>query len=422
MPGTTQGMDLTSVGSHVIPTSNITYDLGTSGLRWRDLYLSGNTIDLGGTAIKSGANGVSFTNAANAAVSVALTVASLQIGTGNTAVTLVNTNGNLVTQGTGNASSSLGATGATGTAGATGATGLTGNIGATGATGIAGNIGATGATGIGATGATGPAGTSANIAVRDEGNLLVSAVSSLNFVGTAVTATASGSNVTITVSGTGGGGSGAFTYSNTAPVSPTVGDRWINSDTLKQYVYINDGTTSYWVEPVSSSSSTAGAVYDVMTASTGFFDLPAGNTAQRPTNLQGGIIRYNTDLAQVEYYNNSAATWVAISGVTSTATSMSVEYLVVAGGGGGGSEAGGAGGAGTVNTGGGGGGGSGYASNGPAGTGVAGAGGSGIVVLRIPNLYTATFSAGLTVATSNTAVTGYRVYSVTAGTGTVTFN
>jgi hypothetical protein len=50
------------------------------------------------------------------------------------------------------------------------------------------------------------------------------------------------------------------------------------------------------------------------------------------------------------------------------------------------------------------------------------AGGSGIVILRIPNLYTATFSAGLTVTTSNTAVTGYRVYSVTAGTGTVTFN
>ena len=76
--------------------------------------------------------------------------------------------------------------------------------------------------------------------------------------------------------------------------------------------------------------------------------------------------------------------------------------------------------AGTTNTGSGGGGG-GAVSN--IGTELAGAaGGSGIVILRIPNLYTATFSAGLTVSTSNTAVTGYRVYSVTAGTGTVTFN
>jgi hypothetical protein len=69
-----------------------------------------------------------------------------------------------------------------------------------------------------------------------------------------------------------------------------------------------------------------------------------------------------------------------------------------------------------LNTGGGGGGGGGSTG------GTGGAGGSGIVVLRIPNLYSATFSAGLTVTTSNTAVTGYRVYSVTAGTGTVTFN
>jgi hypothetical protein len=52
---------------------------------------------------------------------------------------------------------------------------------------------------------------------------------------------------------------------------------------------------------------------------------------------------------------------------------------------------------------------------------VASAGGSGIVILRIPVFYTATFSAGLTVATS-TATIGYKVYTVTAGTGTVTFN
>jgi hypothetical protein len=85
------------------------------------------------------------------------------------------------------------------------------------------------------------------------------------------------------------------------------------------------------------------------------------------------------------------------------------------GGGGTGATAGGSGIpiAGTTNTGGGGGGGAQNTNS--------AAGGSGIVVLRIPNLYTATFSAGLTVTTSNTAVVGYRVYSVTAGTGTVTF-
>jgi hypothetical protein len=42
------------------------------------------------------------------------------------------------------------------------------------------------------------------------------------------------------------------------------------------------------------------------------------------------------------------------------------------------------------------------------------------VILRIPNLYTATFSAGLTTSLS-TSQTGYRTYTVTGGTGTVTF-
>jgi len=36
-----------TVGGHLVPSSNITYDLGSATQRWRDLYLSGNTIHLG---------------------------------------------------------------------------------------------------------------------------------------------------------------------------------------------------------------------------------------------------------------------------------------------------------------------------------------------------------------------------------------
>ncbi len=36
-----------TMGGSVVPSANITYDLGSSSLRWRDLYLSGNTIHLG---------------------------------------------------------------------------------------------------------------------------------------------------------------------------------------------------------------------------------------------------------------------------------------------------------------------------------------------------------------------------------------
>jgi hypothetical protein len=73
--------------------------------------------------------------------------------------------------------------------------------------------------------------------------------------------------------------------------------------------------------------------------------------------------------------------------------------------------------AGTANTGGGGGGGGVNASA----SGTSYGGGSGIVILRIPSRYTATFSVGLT-TTSSTSITGYTIYNITNGTGTVTFN
>lgn len=57
-----------------------------------------------------------------------------------------------------------------------------------------------------------------------------------------------------------GGGSG-FTYTTSAPGSPVVGDRWMDSDTGKEYVYINDGNNSLWMEPV-SSSGIVGTTYD----------------------------------------------------------------------------------------------------------------------------------------------------------------
>jgi len=42
-----------SVTGNIVPTANVTYDLGNSTNRFRDLFLSGNTIDLGGAQIKT---------------------------------------------------------------------------------------------------------------------------------------------------------------------------------------------------------------------------------------------------------------------------------------------------------------------------------------------------------------------------------
>jgi len=41
------------IAGNLIPSANVTYDLGTATNRWKDLYLSGSTIDLAGAKIKS---------------------------------------------------------------------------------------------------------------------------------------------------------------------------------------------------------------------------------------------------------------------------------------------------------------------------------------------------------------------------------
>ena len=46
----------------------------------------------------------------------------------------------------------------------------------------------------------------------------------------------------------GGGGGGTFTASASAPVAPTLGSFWYKTTTDVLYEYINDGTTSYWVD------------------------------------------------------------------------------------------------------------------------------------------------------------------------------
>lgn len=67
-----------NVASHIIPSANVTYDLGTANNAWRDLYLSGNTIYLGGTNISKNDDGsLRITDGANN--TVALQVSSITV-------------------------------------------------------------------------------------------------------------------------------------------------------------------------------------------------------------------------------------------------------------------------------------------------------------------------------------------------------
>jgi hypothetical protein len=49
-----------------------------------------------------------------------------------------------------------------------------------------------------------------------------------------------------------------FYFTNTAPVSPAIGDTWVHSETGVTYRYINDGNSTQWVDLTSYSSITGG--------------------------------------------------------------------------------------------------------------------------------------------------------------------
>lgn len=47
-----------TTSGHILPTTDVAYDLGSTTKRFRSLFLSGSTIDLGGTLLKGGTDGV----------------------------------------------------------------------------------------------------------------------------------------------------------------------------------------------------------------------------------------------------------------------------------------------------------------------------------------------------------------------------
>jgi len=63
--------NLQSIGGHLLPSANVTYDIGSPTMAWRSLYLSGNTIFIDNTKIQTTPAGdVRFADAANNTVSI----------------------------------------------------------------------------------------------------------------------------------------------------------------------------------------------------------------------------------------------------------------------------------------------------------------------------------------------------------------
>jgi hypothetical protein len=101
------------------------------------------------------------------------------------------------------------------------------------------------------------------------------------------------------VAQSGGGGGASVTTADTAPSSPSDGDLWYDTTTLRLYVYYNDGSSSQWVK-ANPSGSGSGASVAVQEAA--------------PSNPSSGDLWWDTaDLIMAVYYSDGdSSQWVQI--------------------------------------------------------------------------------------------------------------
>lgn len=95
----------------------------------------------------------------------------------------------------------------------------------------------------------------------------------------------------------GGGGGASVTTSDTAPSSPSAGDLWFDTTTLRLYVYYNDGSSSQWVKANPSGSGSGASVAVQETA---------------PSNPSSGDMWFDSNsLKTYIYYNDGDSNqWV----------------------------------------------------------------------------------------------------------------
>lgn len=106
-----------------------------------------------------------------------------------------------------------------------------------------------------------------SVSIYDASDALVSIASAFKFTGTGVTLSTDANNKQVVVTVTSGGS--AFSYTQDAPTySPkSVGDRWMDSDTGIEYVWINDGDSSQWIQPTNTAQGGGSKISVLQTVS-----------------------------------------------------------------------------------------------------------------------------------------------------------
>ena len=155
-------------------------------------------------------------------------------------------------------------------------------------------------------------------------------------------ATGAASTVTGPTGATGNTGGGLYTYSATAPSLPSVGDRWINSDTGIEYTYYNDGDSSQWVDsrasgfvgptgPTGATGATPSYGYTTTTTSGTTVTLTAAST--RNQYFTGSTAQnINLPVASTLTVGDTFFIYNESSAVTTVRTSASTTILAQAAG------------------------------------------------------------------------------------------
>lgn len=118
------------------------------------------------------------------------------------------------------------------------------------------------------------------------------------------------------VAQSGGGGGASVTTADAAPSSPSDGDLWYDTTTLRLYVYYNDGSSSQWVKANPSGSGGSYSDSDVDT------HLNSGTAASNE------ILSWNG--SDYEWIEQSVATVYALSGTAIDPTNGGIQTKTVA--------------------------------------------------------------------------------------------
>jgi len=331
----------TSVSGNIVPTSNNAVNLGTPTLRFGSLYLSGNTIDIGGAQITTSNTGSLTFNTGSGNVSITANTVSFLSTVANTTTT------------TGNVSfsSNLAATSVTADAyfytnGAafTGGAGSAGYTGSRGDSGIGFTIAKTYASVAALTADTAPTGiTAGQFAIIETGNANNSENSRLYlWSGTAYSyvtdlsgsqgITGASGAVGYTGSSGSAGSAGSTGYTGSAGSAGTTGNVGYTGSSGSAG---SAGTTGYTgsqgVVGYTGSTGTAGTAG--YTGSRGTTAFTAGNTAPASPSLGDMWYRTANDVLYRYLNDGTASYWIDVSGpVNNFGVSATTQAAITASG------------------------------------------------------------------------------------------